>query len=115
MGQLGISELIFIFIIALLVFGPKKLPDLGKSLGKGLKEFKKAKDDLTSTWHEQMKDVERSVEEVKTTVNEAANELRPELDLKSQFYEPFQEKSEPAPAEPAKSAEKVESKEVHQT
>ena len=42
MGQLGFPELVVIFVIALLVFGPKKLPELGKSLGKGLREFKKS-------------------------------------------------------------------------
>ena len=42
MGQLGFSEMLVIFIVALLVFGPKKLPELGKSLGKGIREFKKA-------------------------------------------------------------------------
>ena len=72
MGQIGFPEIMIIFLIALLVFGPKKLPELGKSLGKGLKEFRRATDDLKSTWQEQMKDVEKSVEEVKTTVNEAA-------------------------------------------
>ena len=46
MGQLGFQELLIIFVIALLVFGPKKLPELGKSLGKGLREFKKATEDL---------------------------------------------------------------------
>ncbi len=42
MFDLGIQELIVIFIVALLVFGPKRLPELGKSLGKGLAELKKA-------------------------------------------------------------------------
>jgi len=39
---IGIPELIVIFIVALIIFGPKKLPDLGKALGRGLSEFKKA-------------------------------------------------------------------------
>lgn len=42
MFGIGIPELIIIFIVALIIFGPKKLPDLGKSLGRGLAEFKKA-------------------------------------------------------------------------
>jgi sec-independent protein translocase protein TatA len=40
--NLGIQELLVIFVIALLVFGPKRLPELGKSLGKGIRDFKKA-------------------------------------------------------------------------
>ncbi|MBZ0157901.1 MAG: twin-arginine translocase TatA/TatE family subunit [Alphaproteobacteria bacterium] len=42
MFDLGIQELIVIFIVALLVFGPKRLPELGRTLGKGIAELKKA-------------------------------------------------------------------------
>ena len=41
-GQLGLPEMLIIMVIALLVFGPKKLPSLGKSLGEGIISFKKA-------------------------------------------------------------------------
>ncbi len=41
-GQLGLPEMLIIMVIALLVFGPKKLPSLGKSLGEGITSFKKA-------------------------------------------------------------------------
>jgi len=61
MGPIGIPELIFIFIIALVVFGPKKLPELGKSLGKGLREFNKAKNELKATWDEQIREAENSL------------------------------------------------------
>ncbi len=55
MGSIGIQEMIVIFVIALIVFGPKKLPEIGKSLGKGIAEFKKASNDLVNSWE---KDVE---------------------------------------------------------
>ena len=45
-GSVGPTELILIFIIALLVFGPKKLPEIGKSVGKAIREFKKASDEI---------------------------------------------------------------------
>ena len=48
MGQLGLPELLIIGIIALLVFGPKKLPELGSGLGKAIKDFKHAMNESTS-------------------------------------------------------------------
>lgn len=81
MGQLGIPELIVIFVIALLVFGPKKLPELGKSLGKGLSEFKRATSEMKSSWDEQMREVENLKEEATKDIKEA------ERDLRKEFYE----------------------------
>lgn len=49
MFGIGLPELVIILVVALIVFGPRKLPDLAKSLGKGLAEFKKASDDLKSS------------------------------------------------------------------
>ncbi|MDT8396130.1 MAG: twin-arginine translocase TatA/TatE family subunit [bacterium] len=46
---IGMQEIIIILVVALIVIGPKKLPDLARTLGKGLAEFKKAADDLQST------------------------------------------------------------------
>lgn len=54
MWNLGFPELVVIFVVALLVFGPRKLPELGKSLGKGLAEFKRASNDLKRTWEEEV-------------------------------------------------------------
>jgi TatA/E family protein of Tat protein translocase len=46
MGSLGLPEIAFIFVIALLIFGPKKLPELGRTLGRGMAEFRRATDEL---------------------------------------------------------------------
>ena len=48
-GSLGIPEMILIFVVALIVFGPKRLPEIGRTIGKALGEFKKATDDFKST------------------------------------------------------------------
>ncbi len=55
MGNLGMQEIIVIFVLALIVFGPRKLPEIGKALGKGLAEFKKASDELRHTWEEEVR------------------------------------------------------------
>ena len=54
-GSIGMPELIIIFIIALIIFGPRKLPELGRSLGKSIAEFKKASNELRSTLEEEIR------------------------------------------------------------
>jgi sec-independent protein translocase protein TatA len=61
LGSIGMPELIIIFVIALIIFGPRKLPELGRSLGKSLAEFKKASNELRSTLEEEIR-----IEEQKT-------------------------------------------------
>jgi len=53
------QEIMLIFLLALLLFGPKKLPELGKLLGKGLTEFRRAKSELTSTFESHLHELER--------------------------------------------------------
>ena len=54
-GSIGMPELIIIFVIALIIFGPRKLPELGRSLGKSLSEFKRASNELKSTLEEEIR------------------------------------------------------------
>ena len=54
-GTLGMPELLIIFLIALIFFGPRKLPELGRSLGKSLAEFKRATNELKSTLEDEIK------------------------------------------------------------
>jgi Tat protein translocase TatB subunit len=70
MFGIGLPELIVIAIIALLIVGPKKLPELAKSLGKGLTEFKRAANDVTENIKETLKpdDVKKEVDDFKNSL-----------------------------------------------
>src|SRR6476659_1567362 len=91
LGSIGMPELILIFVVALLVFGPRKLPEIGKSLGKGLAEFKRASDDLKKTIEQEIEQGKQEVSSVREEVASIPASLKSAVSL---------EKS-PAPAEPA--------------
>lgn len=59
MGPVGLPEMFAIFIVALLLFGPKKLPELGRTLGKALSEFRRAKNELKGTFESHLRELER--------------------------------------------------------
>jgi sec-independent protein translocase protein TatA len=61
-GPIGMPELIVIMVLALIIFGPRKLPELGRSLGRSLNEFKRASNELKHTLDEEIR-----VEEQRTT------------------------------------------------
>ncbi|MGC2656876.1 MAG: twin-arginine translocase TatA/TatE family subunit [Bryobacteraceae bacterium] len=62
MGPIGIPEMMAIAVLALLLFGPKKLPELGRMLAKGLTEFRRAKNELKTTFETHMRELERDVQ-----------------------------------------------------
>ena len=61
-GSIGLPELLLIMVLALLIFGPKKLPELGKTLGRSLAEFKKASNDLKRSLEEEVDDIRRTTD-----------------------------------------------------
>lgn len=58
-GSIGMPELIVIFVIALIIFGPRKLPELGRSLGRSLGEFKRASNELRNSLEDEIRLEER--------------------------------------------------------
>jgi len=72
-GSLGMPELIVILVIALIVFGPKKLPEVGRSLGKAMREFKRTTEDIKGKFEEQInaeefKDIKSGLNDIKAGI-----------------------------------------------
>jgi sec-independent protein translocase protein TatA len=93
-GSIGMPELIIIFVIALIIFGPRKLPELGRSLGKSLAEFKKASNELKSTLEEEIR-----LEEQRTAFesSKAANSAQAHTASTTAPAEPAVPAEEPVP------------------
>jgi len=69
-GTLGMPEIVVIFILALLLFGPKELPKLGRTFGKALTEFRRAQSELKSTFEREMKSLEQETASLKEVTKE---------------------------------------------
>jgi len=75
LGSLGFPELLVIFVIALIVFGPRRLPEIGKSLGQGISEFKRASKELQNRIEDE---IEKDSARTRTTATpEAAAQANP--------------------------------------
>ncbi|MEJ2368305.1 MAG: twin-arginine translocase TatA/TatE family subunit [Acidobacteriota bacterium] len=94
MGSIGTPEIIVIVIIALLLFGPTKLPELGKSLGRAIREFKKATAEIQDS-------LEREVDDLKSTVNDQPDHEQPRGALPPSTPPRSASASEPGEGEPA--------------
>jgi TatA/E family protein of Tat protein translocase len=74
-GSIGMPELIIIFVIALIIFGPRKLPELGRSLGKSIAEFKRTSNDLRNTLEEEIRlEEQQQARAQRVTAKDAASE-----------------------------------------
>jgi sec-independent protein translocase protein TatA len=80
MGSLGMQEIIVIFVLALIIFGPRKLPEIGKSIGKGLQEFKKASNDLKRTWEEEVQ-LDKEKETMNSLLKDTSADLGKDLSV----------------------------------
>jgi len=75
MGPVGVQEMIVIFLVALVLFGPKKLPELGRTIGKAITEFRRAQSELKSTFESHMRELERENESIKEVTRSYTNEI----------------------------------------
>ena len=87
LGSIGFTELIAIFAIALLIFGPKKLPEVGRSIGKALREFRRTSDEIKEKLEEEIqaddfKEIKNDFKEIKTEINEFKKDLNKDDDGK---------------------------------
>jgi sec-independent protein translocase protein TatA len=73
-GPIGMPELIVIMVIALVIFGPRKLPELGRSLGRSLNEFKRASNELKHTLDEEIRVEDQKVADDKAAQQRAAEQ-----------------------------------------
>ena len=83
-GSIGPAELVLIFVIALLVFGPKKLPEIGRQVGKALRELKKTSDEIKGRIEEEIdaaelkdirKDIQSGVDDFRKSVTQVTSEV----------------------------------------
>ena len=68
MGPIGFPEMIAIFVIALVLFGPKKLPELGRTIGKAITEFRRASNELKATFESHLHELEKEGQSIKETL-----------------------------------------------
>jgi TatA/E family protein of Tat protein translocase len=87
-GTLGMPELIFIFVVALLLFGPRKMPQIGRSIGRAMGEFRRASNEFKRTIEDEVAaDEIRDVEKDLKGIRDVGKELR---DLKDTVEKPIQ-------------------------
>ncbi len=86
--NLGFPEMLFIFVLALLLFGPKKLPEIARQIGKALAEFKRASNELQWSVQEEMRKLEQEAD-AKNTIRPVATEniaaIQPPLSQSNDF------------------------------
>jgi sec-independent protein translocase protein TatA len=97
MGTLGVQEMLVIFLVALVLFGPKKLPELGRTIGKALTEFRRASNDLKATFDREMQTLERESIELKETTRQIASDIQSSTNID---YSSFDLLGEAEPSNP---------------
>ena len=105
MGSLGVQEMIVIFLVALVLFGTKKLPELGRTIGKALTEFRRASNDLKATFEREMQTLERESNELKDTTRQITSDIQSSItpDFSSSLFDTVAEAEPSSPPQVAAS------------
>ena len=102
MGPLGVQEMVGIFLIALLLFGPKKLPELGRMLGKGLREFRRMKNEMKTTFETHLQELDREAR-LSEVSNDRSLTSAPDYSSSSYHY-PYEDSASHVPTYEAAAA-----------
>ena len=102
--MLSIPHMIVVFIVVLVVFGPQKLPELAKGLGKLMAEFRKASTDFKSAFENEMRDLERQAAEVERKKRELLAKANAALDVPITLASPSGSETQPATAQLAETS-----------
>src|SRR6201996_3015560 len=102
--MLSIPHMIVVFIVVLVVFGPQKLPELAKGLGKLMAEFRKASTDFKSAFENEMRDLERQAAEVERKKRELLAKANAALEAPATLATPSGAQTDPVPAQLADSS-----------
>ena len=76
MGSLGMPEILLILVIALIIFGPRKLPELGKTLGQSLAQFRRASEDFKRQWEDEVVLERQRIEPAREPVEAPSHSMR---------------------------------------
>ena len=100
-GSIGMPELMIIFVIALIIFGPRKLPELGRSMGKSLSEFKRASNDLKNTLDEEIRIEDKQPPSQSTQLKPPAPAAAPDEEIRIEDKQPPSQSTQLKPPAPA--------------
>ncbi len=104
-GSIGMPELMIIFVIALIIFGPRKLPELGRSMGKSLSEFKRASNDLKNTLDEEIRIEDKQPPSQSTQLKPPAPAAAPDEEIRIEDKQPPSQSTQHKPPAPAAAPE----------
>ena len=113
MFGIGMPELIVIFVVALLVFGPKKLPELGKALGRGMAEFKRATEEIKNEISTEVQEIQKQTADLKSQAADLTHFPYPFGPPQQGQGQPEAQAATPSPSEGERAGKPAEEEKDH--